>query len=73
MLLYVCYVEETFVLYVRGHSCEELLNVSIYYMYLLTNELILLHVHTNILLLQRSEELFLVLREWFNSVCECDG
>ena len=34
---------------------------------------ILLHVHTNILLLQRSEELFQALREWFNYVCDCDG
>ena len=33
----------------------------------------MLHVHTNILLLQRSEELFQALREWFNSVCDCDG
>ena len=65
---YCCCIAKTFVLYVGAPSCEDILNVGSYK--LPVN--IVTCTYTKFIM-QMSERLFQVLREWFNSVCDCDG
>ena len=63
VLLCCCSTVKYFVLYVKTPSCEDILNVGILNFITCVYKFII----------QNSEELYQVLREWFDSVCNCDG